>query len=227
MSSNFDFRVSLPLLPLHPNINDITQQQRSVKQPRSDPLRFGCRVPLPTRHPHVTFIDQRNLFPTLVTPALWGFACPVFVATPSMLGDYGGAVAALRHPPLPLINGYGGVSGPAMPPSLPSLPVSVDGDRGIYGTWPDGVNPFSLEGLYRQGHRRYKDDLGRTEEWSTEASFAAEDESVQALGDDESDDVEMFDDFRVFPPPAGYSHAASWGDQASGTTSRTTTPVTS
>jgi hypothetical protein len=246
MSSNFDFRVSLPLLPLHPNIKNITQQQqRSVKQPRSDPLRFGCRVPLPTRHPHVTFIDQRNLFPTLVTPALWGFACPVFVATPSMLGGYCGAVAALQHPPLPLINGYRGDSGrhrarverqqsadsrrpvghtsgrSAMPPSLPSLPVSVDGDRGIYGAWPDGVNPFSLEGLHRQGHRRYKDDLGRTEEWSTEASFAAENESPQALGDDESDDVEMFDDFRAFPPPAGYSRAASWEDQASGTASPT------
>jgi hypothetical protein len=249
MSSNFDFRVSLPLLPLHPNINDITQQQRSVKQPRSDPLRFGCRVPLPARHPHVTFIDQRNLFPTLVTPALWGFACPVFVATPSMLGGYGCAVAALQHPPLPLINGYRGDSGrhrarverqqsadsrqpvshssggSAMPPSLPSLPVSVDGDRGICAAWPDGVNPFSLEGLHRQGHRRYKEDLSRTEEWSTEASFAAEDESVQALGENESDDVELFDDFRAFPPPAVYSRAASWEDQASGTTSRTTTPV--
>jgi hypothetical protein len=249
MSSNFDFRVSLPLLPLLPNINNVTHHQRSVKQPRSDPLRFGCRVPLPARHPHVTFIDQRNLFPTLVTPALWGFACPVFVATPSMLGDYGGAVAALQHPPLPLINGYRGdfgrhrarverqqsagsrrpvghsSGGSAMPPSLPSLPVPVDGDRGIYGTRPDGVNPFSLEGLHRQGHHRNKDDLSRTEEWSTQASFAAEDESVQALADDESDDVEMFDDFRAFPPPAGYSHAASWEDQASGITSRTTTPV--
>jgi hypothetical protein len=85
-------------------------------------------------------------------------------------GYFGGAAAALWHPPLPLINGYGGVSGrhrarverqqsvdsrrpvghsngrPAMPPSLSSLPVSVDGDRGIYAAWPDGVNPFSLEG---------------------------------------------------------------------------------
>jgi hypothetical protein len=40
-------------------------------------------------------------------------------------------------------------------------------------------------------------------------------------------DVEMFDDFRAFPPPAGYSRAASWEDQASGTTSPITTPVTS
>jgi hypothetical protein len=114
-----------------------------------------------------------------------------------------------------------------MPPLLPSLPVSLDGDRGNYGAWPDGVNPFSLEGLHRQGHRRYKDDLGRTEEWSTEASFAAEDESVQALGDDGSDAVELFDDFCVFPPPAGYSRAASWEDQACGTTSPITTPVAS
>jgi hypothetical protein len=227
------------------------ETKRSVKQPRSDPLRFGCRVPLPARHPHVTVIDQQS-FPNSRDPGALGVRVPGLcrnaVHAPWLLRRRGCCALA------PAVALDQRVRRRFWTPSRPRRASAVrrlaaarrSQQRRVcdaaVAPIPTGVSrrrprnlrhmagrrePLLTRGTAPSSHRRYKDDLSRTEEWSTEASFVAEDESVQALRDGESDDVEMFDDFRAFPPPAGYSRATSWEDQAFGTTSRTTTPVTS